>query len=115
NHSGMVGTVTVMEPADFQRWLAQGTYQGSLAQTGKELFVQHGCFGCHEGGSVRAPRLEGIYGKPVALQIPPPNVDFKKLTESQGMAILQKIPAITKIADDRYIHDSILLPDSEIA
>ena len=41
---------------------------------------------------VRAPRLEGLYGKPVPLQ--------------DGQIV---------IADDQYIRDSILLPASQIA
>ena len=41
---------------------------------------------------IRAPRLEGVYGKPVPLQ--------------GGQVV---------IADDKYIRDSILLPGSQIA
>jgi cytochrome c oxidase subunit II len=113
NHSGMVGTVTVMSPADYQDWLTTGRTEQSLAQAGATLFVQKGCAGCHMGGSVRAPRLEGIYGKPVPVQIPPGGVNWQDL--AVGTAVLQRTPGTTLIADDRYIHDSILLPEKEIA
>jgi len=59
---------------------------------------------------VRAPKLDGIYGKPVAVQIPPSG-----LTGSALFAALPKIQATTLVADERYIHDSIVLPDKEVA
>ena len=38
----------------------------SMADEGKRLFVQNHCAGCHGPDSaVQAPRLEGVYGKPV--------------------------------------------------
>jgi cytochrome c oxidase subunit 2 len=51
---------------------------------------------------VRAPRLEGVFGKPVPIQIPRPGVP------------LEKIPATTIIADTKYIHDSIMLPEKQV-
>jgi cytochrome c oxidase subunit 2 len=111
DHSKMVGKVYVMAPADYENWLSTGSTQQTLAQEGGRLFIQHGCSGCHGGnGSVRAPFLEGIYGKPVAVQIPP-----EGLTGSALIARLPKIQATTIIADNRYIHDSIVLPEKEIA
>jgi cytochrome c oxidase subunit II len=93
-HSGMTGTVTVMEPADYERWLAEG----------RSLFIRNGCSGCHSrNSSVRAPLLEGIYGKSIPVQIPRPGVP------------LEQIEAITVIANDRYIYDAIVLPEQEIA
>src|SRR5689334_19200402 len=71
-HSQMTGTVTVMDPADYEQWLRAGTSSQTLADMGHNLFIQHGCSGCHGGnGSVRAPRLDGIYGRPIPVQIPP--------------------------------------------
>jgi len=103
-HSTMTGTVTVMEPADYQSWLSTGQTPGTMAEMGKRLFIQRGCDGCHGAHtSIRAPKLEGIYGRPVPVQIPQVGVP------------LEKIPATTVLADDRYIHDSILLPEKEIA
>ncbi len=65
----------------------------SLAAAGGQLFQQLGCSGCHSPHSiVRAPLLDGIYGKPVPLQ--------------SGQVVL---------ADESYIRDSILLPQKDVA
>ncbi|MBW3621811.1 MAG: cytochrome c oxidase subunit II [Armatimonadetes bacterium] len=104
NHSGMVGSVIVMEPEDYQQWLNTGNVPMTMASQGEALFRQHGCSGCHSpNSSLRAPLLEGIYGKPVPVQIP------------RGGVPLERVESTTIIADDRYIHDSIVLPEKEIA
>ncbi|MCA1685470.1 MAG: cupredoxin domain-containing protein [Planctomycetia bacterium] len=91
-HSGMVGTVVVMEPVEFQRWLQSGAVKESLAVEGGRLFTRYGCNGCHgRNATVRAPLLEGVYGHAVPL--------------STGDVVT---------ADERYIRDSILLPRSQI-
>ena len=65
---------------------------GTLTSEGAALFQELGCSGCHMGPSaLRAPRLEGLYGKPVSLQ-----------------------DGSTVMADERYIRESILLPNSRI-
>ncbi len=93
DHSGMIGEVVVMEQADFATWLGQQGPASTLAQEGGALFREFGCSGCHGIGSkIRAPPLEGLYGKPVPL--------------SDGSTV---------VADDKYIRDSILLPRSQIA
>ncbi len=97
-HSAMGGWVYVMEPADYQRWLsgAGGSLvEPSMAKEGEQLFVQHHCAGCHRGSQVvHAPGLEGIYNRPVPIQ------DGK---------VVRFV-----MADDRYLRDSILLPDSQV-
>ncbi len=99
NHAVMGGYVTVMEPAEFEKWQSQGNTNPTLASAGERLFRELGCTGCHGGNaSVRAPNLEGIYNKPAAIQV---GDDPTKTT-------------VVK-ADDRYIHDSIVLPKAEIA
>ena len=41
----------------------------SMAEQGERLFVQYHCAGCHRGSqTVHAPRLEGVYGRPVPIQ-----------------------------------------------
>jgi cytochrome c oxidase subunit 2 len=98
NHSLMRGTVTVMDPAAYERWLDEGYGGPSMAEQGKELFVRHHCAGCHGGvsESVKAPRLEGVYGRPVP-------IDAGEGREPRFVT-----------ADDRYIRDSILLPKSQV-
>jgi cytochrome c oxidase subunit 2 len=92
-HSGMVGWVHVMEPADYQRWLESGAPTETMADAGAQLFRSYGCSGCHGvNATVRAPLLEGVFGHPVPLE---------------GGAVVT--------ADERYIRDSILLPLSQVA
>jgi cytochrome c oxidase subunit II len=92
NHAQMIGTVYVLSPSDYARWLAEQGAAGSLAQQGEALFRQYGCSGCHAPGStVHAPDLAGLYGRYVHLQ-----------------------SGETVRADERYIRDSILLPRTQI-
>jgi cytochrome c oxidase subunit 2 len=92
SHSLMVGRIIVMSPADYASWLAKGQPETSLVQSGESLFRQLGCSGCHLGNSViRAPPLEGVFGKPVPLN---------------DRTVVQ--------ADEGYIRDSILFPAKQI-
>jgi cytochrome c oxidase subunit 2 len=93
HHSQMGGHIIVMEPSDYERWLTQGQPGSTLAQSGEKLYRELGCSGCHENSTVvRAPPLQGMYGKPVPLQT--------------GQIVT---------ADEGYIRDSILLPAKDIA
>ncbi len=93
HHSAMNGHVIVMEPEEYQRWLVQGQPGSTLAESGQKLFRDLGCSGCHENSTVvRAPPLQGLFGKPVPLQ--------------SGQVIT---------ADEAYIRDSVLLPAKDIA
>jgi len=95
NHSAMGGWVYVMEPVEFQQWLSQAGTGPSMAEQGERLFVQYHCAGCHRGSQiVRAPLLEGVYGRPVPIQ--------------QGRDVR------FTLADERYIRDSILRPKDEV-
>lgn len=102
-HSRMGGWVYAMDPADYERWLSNpGSVGGpgvggTMASQGRDLFVKHHCSGCHGAAStVKAPRLEGVYGRPVPI--------------TQGQS--KEVRFVT--ADDRYIRDSILLPKSQV-
>jgi cytochrome c oxidase subunit II len=95
NHSTMGGWVSVMEPVDFERWLTAAGVGPSMADEGERLFVQHHCAGCHRGSqTVRAPKLEGVFGRPVPIQ--------------EG----KEVRFVT--ADTAYIRDSILMPKEKI-
>ena len=92
DHSVMGGTITVMEPAAYQHWLAASGSDMSLASAGEALFGSYGCSGCHQGQStVRAPSLAGLYGKPVPME-----------------------DGRTVVADDSYIRDKILNPNDNL-
>lgn len=91
-HSGMIGDVVVMEPAEYQTWLAGGVPTGTLAQNGQALFSQLGCSTCHRFDvQGRGPNLTGVYGKPVLLE-----------------------DGRTVIADENYVRESILIPGAKV-
>ncbi len=93
DHALMGGKVYVMTPADYEQWLSGNGGDTGLASAGETLFRQYGCSGCHvpTGGGV-GPSLVGIYGKQAPLA-------------DGGFATV----------DERYIHDSILLPNLQVA
>jgi cytochrome c oxidase subunit II len=91
-HSGMIGQVVVMEPAQYEAWLSGGNTSGSLASNGESIFQQLGCVTCHRSDTQgRGPSLAGIFGKPVQLE-----------------------DGRTVIADENYIRESILSPSAKI-
>jgi len=70
-HSGMTGTVFVMEQADYQAWLENAAQGTSLAAQGEQLFSRLGCAACHklnEQEDGRGPLLLGLYGRTVLLE-----------------------------------------------
>jgi cytochrome c oxidase subunit II len=97
DHASMVGYVTVMSPSDYQSWLGSNGTSVDLVAQGQTLFIRDGCAGCHQAGlsgggsTVRAPSLNGLYMTPVPL--------------SDGTTV---------IADDGYLHDSIVYPNAQI-
>jgi cytochrome c oxidase subunit II len=91
-HSGMIGQVVVLEPAQYEAWLGGGAPTGSLATTGAALFQQLGCSTCHRSDTQgRGPNLVGILGKKVLLE-----------------------DGRTVVADDDYIRESILSPSAKV-
>lgn len=69
HHADMGGTVVVMEPDDYARWLEKTALAAGLAGEGEKLFRKHGCSGCHgDHASAHAPKLEGLYGSLVGLR-----------------------------------------------
>ncbi|HEV2970473.1 MAG TPA: cytochrome c oxidase subunit II [Pirellulales bacterium] len=91
NHSGMIGTVVVADPAEYQAWLKDRA-EGSLALEGRKLFLYYRCVTCHSADAqARAPVLENLYGRQVPLN------DGRTVT-----------------ADDTYLRESILSPDAKI-
>ena len=61
-HSGMIGTVTVMEPTAYQAWIS-GATEGPLSARGERLFADLACNTCHRSdGSGRGPALEAKFG-----------------------------------------------------
>lgn len=90
-HSGMIGSVVVMEPAAFQEWMAGGPSLSPAAE-GEKLFQSLACNTCHRADSgARGPNLDGLFGRTVAL--------------SDGG---------TAVATPEYIRESILTPSAKI-
>jgi cytochrome c oxidase subunit 2 len=90
DHSRMIGSVVVMERADYDEWLSQKA-DLSMAQRGRQLFLKHQCITCHNRQNQRAPLLEDLYLKSVALQ-----------------------DGGTVVADEQYLTESIRNPKAKI-
>jgi cytochrome c oxidase subunit 2 len=66
-HSGMIGSVVVMEPEKYQEWLSGTVPDKPPAESGAKLFKQFGCITCH---GVQAPSLAGLYGTEEEVVLP---------------------------------------------
>ncbi len=90
-HAEMRGQVIAMTPADYQYWL-QSSAEGSLALQGRKVFLKYRCLSCHSGDEhARAPVLEAIFGRTVALR--------------NGQMV---------VADEQYLRESIVHPAAQI-
>ncbi len=91
-HSGMIGKVIVLEPADYHDWLMGASSGESMVEAGERQFQKLGCETCHKSTATgRGPSLVGLYDKPVTL--------------SNGQEI---------VVDSDYIRESILQPRAKI-
>ena len=91
-HSGMIGSVYVMEEADYEAWLSGSVRGETMQQAGERLFNRLGCATCHKAdNSGRGPTLVDVFGKAVKLQ--------------NGMSV---------IADEGYLRESVLKPSAKI-
>ncbi len=90
-HSGMIGSIVVLAPAQYETWMSGGS-TGPLSATGEKVFAELGCATCHRSDAQgRGPNLQGLFGKPVRLQ-----------------------DGRTVVADENYIRESILDPGAKI-
>jgi cytochrome c oxidase subunit 2 len=93
-HSRMIGSVVVMEPRDYEAWMAGGTGGKSMVASGTDLFTSLACVTCHRaapGVTQRGPSLEGVFGSQVRL--------------ADGRSV---------VADDNYVRESILNPTAKV-
>jgi len=92
-HAYMTAPVMVIEPADFDAWVAEqqelAGSAGAQAQRGQELSSQLGCLGCHtlDGRASVGPTFQGLFES--------------ERTLSDGT---------TAIADEAYLSEAILEP-----
>ena len=93
NHSGMIGSVIVMEPREFDNWLSGNAGNQTPAVAGQQLFQSLGCVSCHgaDGEGGRGPALVGLFGRQV------------QLTTGQTLK-----------ADEAYIRESIINPQAKL-
>lgn len=91
-HSQMIGKVIVMEPEEYEQWLAGGTPSETPREAGEKLFGAMRCDTCHGPESAaRGPDLAGRFGFPVPL-------------EGGGQTIF----------DANYVRESLLDPGAKI-
>jgi cytochrome c oxidase subunit 2 len=92
DHARMTGRIVVMEPQDYETWLAGGPTPESPVVAGEKLFTELNCATCHRPDNAgRGPVLVGIFGRPVKLA----NGD-------------------TVVADEGYVRESILTPAAKV-
>lgn len=98
DHSKMTGWVTVMDPADYARWLANGGQEvpaapKTMAALGADLYQREGCAQCHDPGAPgHGPVLTGLYG-----------------------SIVTKPSGEKAVADAAYLREQILTPVDRVA
>jgi len=91
-HAGMIGSVIVMEPEEYEAWLGGGKAGESLAVAGQRMFTQLGCITCHgDQPGARGPSLKGVYGSEVTI--------------ATGQVVT---------ADDAYLRESIMTPQAKL-
>jgi cytochrome c oxidase subunit 2 len=93
----MIGTVYVLEPEEYERWLATGQTGVPMKVSGADLFGRLACNTCHREGAAtpelpaRGPTLAGLFGTDVNL-----------------------VGGGTVVADESYIRRSILEPQAQV-
>ncbi len=91
-HSSMIGKVHVLEPEDYERWLAGVPAGETPRAAGERLFSALRCITCHhEGADARGPKLAGLLGSDVPL--------------ADGRVV---------VANEDYLRQSILEPNARI-
>jgi cytochrome c oxidase subunit II len=92
-HSGMVGSVFVMEPTAYEAWLSGSAGGGgTLTSRGERLFGDLACDTCHlSDGSGRGPSLANKFGSP------------EQLAGGGRVAV-----------DEAYLRESILIPQAKV-
>ena len=87
-HSGMIGSVIVMNQSEYQSWLSGISPNVPMVLSGEKLFAEKQCNTCH---GQRAPTLAGVFGRRVQLN-----------------------DGSTAVADENYLRESILQPNAKM-
>jgi cytochrome c oxidase subunit 2 len=95
DHADMYAEVSVMEPADFEAWVAAESAPASddPAERGAKVYELRGCVGCHtvNGSDAVGPSWLGVYGSEKSLD--------------DGTSV---------VADEAYIRNSIINPNEQV-
>jgi cytochrome c oxidase subunit 2 len=89
SHALMIGTVVVMEPEEYERWLSGTRKDESMAASGAKLYERFACITCH--GTGKGPAFNDYYRSQVKL--------------SDGRSV---------VADEEHIRESILYPSAKL-
>ncbi|MEY4616764.1 MAG: cytochrome c oxidase subunit [Pseudomonadota bacterium] len=89
-HSGMLAKVKVVEPAEYEKWLAENDQLAG--SPGAKIYNDKGCVACHslDGSPKVGPSFKGLYGR-------------KNVFEEGGELV----------ADENYIRESIVNPTAK--
>ncbi len=96
-HSQMLGTLTVVSPEDYDKWVASGggkSLEGvPLIDIGKRVYDSAGCNVCHslDGAKGIGPSLKGMFGK------------------------VRPLAAGSVMVDENYVRESIEVPTAKVA
>jgi cytochrome c oxidase subunit II len=96
-HSSMLSKARILEQADYDKWFADFKAVAVKPEPSGYLLLRNtGCIACHslDGTKLVGPSFKGLYGKE------------RLVTSGKGQ--------IKVTADDNYIRNSILDPDSQI-
>jgi cytochrome c oxidase subunit 2 len=89
SHALMIGSVVVMEPEEFERWLSGSQKDESMAAAGARLYEKFACISCHGAG--KGPAFNDFYGSRVEL--------------ADGSTV---------VVNEEYIRESILYPSLKL-
>lgn len=124
-HAQMRGRLVVMDPEQYERWLAEDEAAPDLLRNrgeeatlpleerGRLLFERLGCVSCHGADSrVPAPRLVGAYGKSVRLEsgeIVTVDEDYLRMSILRPQAqIVAGFPGLMPTYEGRLTEEQIL-------
>jgi len=91
-HSEMIGTVHVLEPHEYERWLRGAVAGEAPAEAGRRLYEAQRCDTCHFAGpEARGPVLAGLFGRRVQL--------------ADGSTV---------VVDENHLRESIVAPNARL-
>jgi cytochrome c oxidase subunit 2 len=93
SHSGMLATIKVVSPEDFEKFMKEGDNVEPTAEVGATLYKKNACNTCHslDGSKMPGPTWKGIFGRQETM------ADGSTLT-----------------IDENYIKESIQKPQAKV-